>query len=32
MGWYHTRDQAKFYVASDEITNIKIQDGMPFDI
>ena len=23
MGWYHTRDQAKFYVASDEKTEVK---------
>jgi len=32
MGWYHTRDQAKFSVASDEITEIKPESGRPFDM
>jgi len=32
MGWYHTRDQAKFYVASDEITEIKDTRDRPFDM
>ena len=32
MGWYHTRDQAKFSVASDEITEIMPESGRPFDM
>jgi len=32
VGWYHTRDQAKFSVASDEITEIKPESGRPFDM
>ena len=32
MGWYHTRDQAKFSVASDEITEIMPESGRPFNM
>ena len=32
MGWYHTRDQAKFYVASDEKTEVKDTRDIPFDM
>ena len=32
MGWHHTPEQAKFHIASDEITNIEPQDGNPFNM
>ena len=32
MGWHHTPEQAKFHIASDEITNIEPQDGIPFNM
>ncbi len=32
MGWYHRRDEAKFYVASDEVTEVKDVRDRPFDM
>ena len=32
MGWYHTPKQAKFHIASDEITEVSPNDGVPFNM
>ena len=32
MKWWHKPEQAKFYIASDEITKIEPQDGIPFNM
>ena len=32
MGWHHTPHQAKFHIASDEITKIEPENGVPVNM